>query len=389
MGLIFIWKCLSIIIITDTIRNRRIRYPAIVGIIIFIISYCIVEFKLLYTTFYTKSFIFHRIERDITKIRSTDLISNIKKTISLFIKTHYHTGSFITFAVIIAFIIAFFIAWRKNRLKPIFFWLPMTIVTICLIRGFYYFLVWSLGLGNFISLLKTFGWNRIFFLLPLLWFLLFAVSLNEISKFRGYNVIIYSLLILHLVLIGIENKEYQQNFQQLIMKVNVSVSEKILPNFKQFFAKNLFSQIKSYINIPQEDYKVVSIGIHPSIAQYNDFHTLDSYQYLYPLEYKHKFRPIMAKELAKDKELKNYFDFWGNRCYVFVSELKDKFQLCYKNKDCNIDNLDINTVALKELGGKYIFSAASINNYKQLNLTFEKLFKNKDSIWNIYLYKVN
>ena len=70
--------------------------------------------------------------------------------------------------------------------------------------------------------------------------------------------------------------------------------------------------------MPVEDYRVASIGIHPAIAQYNGFYTLDTYNNFYPLSYKHEFRKIIEKELEKNKKIRNYFDAWGGRCYFFT-----------------------------------------------------------------------
>ncbi|MDQ0218917.1 hypothetical protein J2S21_002011 [Peribacillus cavernae] len=55
-------------------------------------------------------------------------------------------------------------------------------------------------------------------------------------------------------------------------------NEKIInqnnPSVNEFYAEKLFQNIKEHIAQPQEDYRVVSIGIHPAIAQYNGFYTI-------------------------------------------------------------------------------------------------------------------
>lgn len=383
---IFMICVLGIILAADTIKNRKFNYYFFVWMIIFTALCFVAEYRLMYGTFFAKGYVPHRVEWDFTVLLRLDFESNIKRAQSLLQETHYHTGSFNTYVIRLAFMGALVFAWWNHRLKPILFWLPLAIVSVCLICGFYHFLAWSVGLGNFIPFLKTFQGDRFYYLLPLLWFLLFAVSLNEISEFKKFNYIIYGLLILHLIWIGTYNEEYQQNFRQLF----AAESEQKLPNFKQFFADSLFLQIKNYIDTSPENYRVISIGMHPSIAQYNGFYTLDSYQNTYPLEYKHKFRQIIDKELKKDQGLRNYFDAWGSRCYVFSAELRNKcYVMCSKYKNDTIDKLEIDINALKALGGQYIFSAVPINNFEDLNLTFEKTFEDQDAYWSIYLYKVN
>lgn len=391
MAGVFIICALSTILVVYTISKKKVSYQYLAWLIVFVTLYCVVDYKLIYGTLFAKDFVSHRTDWISYPLEIANWVYfTIKNAADLFFKTQYHTGSFKTYAVILTFIIAFVMALRGKRLKPILVWLPLTIVTICLFYGLYAFLVHGLGLDNFMPFLIMFQGVRFYFLLPILWFLLFAISLNEISKLNKYKYIIYILLVLHFALVGIENRDYRHNLIQVIAKTVAPEYERKLMSFERFFAEKLFSQIKNYISAPTENYRVVSIGIHPSIAQYNGFYTLDSYQQAYPLKYKHKFRRIIAKELEKNKELESYFDTWGNRCYIFVSELRDKCYLeCYKNRNYSIDNLEINTKALKELGGKYILSAVSINNYEELSLSYEKLFEDKDSCWKIYLYKAN
>jgi hypothetical protein len=106
---------------------------------------------------------------------------------------------------------------------------------------------------------------------------------------------------------------------------------------------------------------------------------------------------IIEKELEKRESLKKGFHINAKRCYVLVSELhgtKATRGLAYtrgitgKENNLKIKSLDLNTKALKEMGGEYIFSAVEILNYQENQLQFEKVFERKDSPWKIYLYKV-
>jgi hypothetical protein len=138
--------------------------------------------------------------------------------------------------------------------------------------------------------------------------------------------------------------------------------------------------------LPVEDYRIVSIGIHPAIAQYNGFYTLDTYNNFYPLSYKYEFRKIIEKELAKNKTIRTYFDEWGGRCYIFTDEL-GKHYMFNKNTKKRLKNLQLNIEQFKKMGGRYIFSAVLIENAAENNLSLEKVFVSKESAWKIYLYK--
>lgn len=71
------------------------------------------------------------------------------------------------------------------------------------------------------------------------------------------------------------------------------------------------------------------------------------------MEYKHKFRKIIASELERNEWLKSYFDDWGNRCYLFFSEIPGYFNV---EKDTSgINGIRLDTDALQEMGCDYIF----------------------------------
>jgi len=156
--------------------------------------------------------------------------------------------------------------------------------------------------------------------------------------------------------------------------------------YAQFYSKNLFQNIEKFINKDQSSYKVVSIGIHPSIASYNGFYTLDGYSTVYSLNYKYQFREIIAQELEKNQILKKYYDRWGSRVYIFADQIGINY-LRKKNAVYPI-NINLNTSELYDMGGRYIFSTYKIKNYVENNLQLLKIFSNEKSVWKIYLYKV-
>ena len=104
------------------------------------------------------------------------------------------------------------------------------------------------------------------------------------------------------------------------------------------------------------------------IAPMNDINVIDGYYTIYPLSYKIKFRTIIQDELKQNKYLKDYYDNWGSRLYLF-----------YTNKN----NLLINFEEVKKLRAEYIITSFQIQNK---NLEFVYLID--DKISKIYLYKL-
>ena len=232
---------------------------------------------------------------------------------------------------------------------------------------------------------------RFYWLNPVPWGIIFALSLLIIAKIK-YGKTLVSLLVIGQVLFIFTayNPEYRY-------RLGLGNPLHSTLTYKQFYSEKLFKEIDHYIGKPRENYRAVSIGIHPGIAQYNGFYTLDVFSNIYSLEYKHRFMKIIEKELEKNASLKKGFHLNAKRCYVLVSRLhaeKATRGLAYsrgitkKESHLRIENLALNTAALREMGGEYIFSAVEIVDPQKNNLKFEKVFERRESPWRIYLYRV-
>jgi hypothetical protein len=220
----------------------------------------------------------------------------------------------------------------------------------------------------------TFNFARFHFLRPFIIYLLFALScyiLLEIGK--GWRKVIKVLILFQIILLFLVNEE-------VVFRILGT------PSFKEYYAVSQFNEIREYIGLPQSSYRIASIGLHPAVSQYNGFYTIDTYNNFYPLAYKYQFRKIIEKELDKNDRLKEYFDEWGSRCYLFVDELGKKYDY-RKDSGKEIQNLEINIDAFKEMGGQFIFSAVPIQNAEENKIQLMKVFDNRISAWRIYLYK--
>lgn len=157
-------------------------------------------------------------------------------------------------------------------------------------------------------------------------------------------------------------------------------------SWNQFYAEDMFGSIKEYIGIEDDKYRVVSLGIFPSVALENGMYCLDGYSNNYSLEYKHEFRKIIAKELDKNEFIKKYFDNGGNRCYIYSSETLNNFFI-KQGSGIVLEELELDTVQMKKMGCQYILSAVKINGIID-NLKFERLFQQEGVPYEIYLYSV-
>ncbi|WP_242919879.1 DUF6044 family protein [Pontibacter liquoris] len=357
-------------------KTRQWNYSYWLALLLYIGVSAFAEFPLLYATLFDPQFVSHReVWNPFIIAGLPTLAGNIKDMILDTLVTPYHAGSMLTLPVLAALALCVSIKHRITALQGV---LLASIAAIVLWASLNDWLV--LALMDKVKLIKMLNIDRFNFLLPMLWVLLLATSLAALNRTRRWQKVCGgSLLVLVLLGAGIYDKELRNNVQLL---AGHPIKK---PTFAQFYAPELFAQLKQTIGQPTNKYKVVTVGTYPNIALFNGLQTLDGYQNNYPLPYKYKFRKIIAPELAKSTALRNYFDYWGSRCYVFSTEL-DQGKLYPKQDKTVIRNLAIDTGALKSLGGEFLISAVPIAHAAHLQLL--KTFVSPRSFWKLYLYQV-
>lgn len=166
-----------------------------------------------------------------------------------------------------------------------------------------------------------------------------------------------------------------------------------LMSWADYFAEGLMQEIETAIfektGQTQEEYRVASLGMCPAVALEAGFYCIDGYSNNYSLEYKHEFREIIEAELEKCPPMESYFDGWGSRCYLFTEESQNYYYLA-KDADFRYEKLDLNTEKMKELGCKYLFSAAEIEegNADRLGLELLGVFDTEESYYRVWVYKL-
>lgn len=173
-------------------------------------------------------------------------------------------------------------------------------------------------------------------------------------------------------------------------KNNCSVG---LMSWADYFAEDLMQEIDTAIyertGQLKKEYRVASLGMCPAVALEAGFYCIDGYSNNYSLEYKHKFREIIAKELEKSPGMQTYFDTWGSRCYLFTQESSNYY---YRSKydGFRYETLELNTMKMKDMGCDYLFSAAEIEeeNAKRLGMELFGVFETAESYYRVWVYKL-
>lgn len=371
----FICTAFGIYYLYLVIKDHKLYSWFLLGLFFLGTAYLANNIPLLKLYFGNTSFVPHRIEFG----QGQFTLSSVLEVLNMFNYSQPHTGRIPVYIIIYSSLFVFLINKGIDSISK------KTLVAIAAI-----FLIMILY-GAFksicnIPLVREFQFERFYFLLPPLWFILFAVNLRILyyDKHKINGKVLFYLTIIYFIVCSLRlNPEYTELKSSILGNRN-----NIEPTYAQYYDTKLFDQVANYIGKDRKSYKIVNLGIYPAVAQYNGFYTLDSYQNLYSLEYKHKFREIIANELDKSEMLKEYFDKWGNRCYIFSSELEQEY-LIGKNRNISVKHLDINIHALKAMGGVYIFSAVPILNAEELGIKLEKEFTTDESFWKIHLYSLN
>ncbi|MDD6095467.1 MAG: DUF6044 family protein [Clostridia bacterium] len=240
------------------------------------------------------------------------------------------------------------------------------------------------------GVLKSFQVDRVYWLYPMIWFVLLGVGLYVVYSF--FEGKIGKTLMCVLVSVLVFNSVYTgSNIRINNLKSEGKVGSVYRwSSWKEFYAEDMFSEIRDYIGKDQSEYRVASVGLYPSIALYNGFYCIDGYSNNYDVEYKHKFREIIGDELERNEKNRSYYDEWGNRCYILSSELPCREYLITKGSGYHLKELSLDYSVMRELGCEYIFSALPIENESAFDyIEFCKRFESEDCKYEVYLYKIS
>jgi hypothetical protein len=370
LGFFFFLSAMGILWLSDVVVTKRWNLRFISAVIYMTLIYLLVEYRLVFSFLFSKE----PNSRDEYFHAELPLWRVIRLTFKNYLLGHTHVMTIHSLFILPVLFFAFYLIvknrrWAEERTFVFLFFLNFALSAW---YAFWFYEGW-LPLTKKFHFLDTFNFARYHFLRPLVIYVSFAIALKILwQQSKSWKPAVHFLIFCQVLLLFAFNDE---------------IIYRNKPSVKEFYSESLFQEIREYINRPVEEYRVASIGLHPAIAQYNGFYTLDTYNNFYPLKYKHEFRKIIDKELSKNKKIRKYFDKWGGRCYFFTAELGKRYMF-KKHSKTEIKHLDLNLEPFKKMGGEYLFSSVPIVNAAENGLKLEKIFVSKSSPWKIYLYKV-
>ena len=374
---IFILGYLFLFILIDYIITKKFKIKMLLPLLIMFLGYLISNF-----------FGAEKSLRSVSYIPAYLEFKDVFKTILTgFYQGNYHSGdlhNIIVFPVCLIYVLYLNFKYLKENKKELLYsdtinWIFLLIIINSVIYGldsyepFRNFIEFIIPQMNGISIGRTLWLN------PFLWYLTFAMIMCRIkTKKLSYILIVCAMIVLFL-----GKSEYN------IIKLNIEYlrnsitkkENKIPITYKQFYNQQLFEKIKNEINYNGE--YSAAYGMHTGILQYNGIHTLDGYLSYYPQSYKEKFAKLIKPLTDSNEKYAKYFNEWGGRAYIY-SPL-DYYSL---KKHPDNDELKIDPVIFKNMGGKYIFSIVPLDNAEKLGFKLKGKYTEKYSIYDVYVYLI-
>lgn len=282
---------------------------------------------------------------------------------------------------------------EKARLKAMEFCLGWNLLFAAIAAA------WNCALGLWLreklTALGAFQMNRVLWIAPCLWYLFCACGMALIWKMlleTPKNPLSWCCGLAAAAAVcftGIQiflAGDIKTNIQKLR-----DPDYKIL-SFSDYYAIGVMDQVMGFLQeetgMSPREYRVASLGIDPAAALYQGFYCLDGYSNNYSLDYKHAFRELLEPELERSDYLRKYFDDWGNRCYLFSSECPGYYTI--EKNGFYFQDYQLDTEAMRRLGGRYLLSAAYIANAEEIGLKLlrEAPFETACSYYRIFVYEV-
>ncbi|MBQ7919313.1 MAG: hypothetical protein IJ324_05175 [Lachnospiraceae bacterium] len=231
--------------------------------------------------------------------------------------------------------------------------------------------------------------DRIYWIFPFLWMLAFALCLEYAVYMAGcykdYAVkgMLFGIGCVFFLFQGVcilRDSTLNKNIRLLLVDGYSQVT------WESLYMEDVFDEIEAVVETDKNSYSVVSLGMYPSVALYNGFICADGYSNNYDLEYKHAFRKIISGELKKNGEVQDYFDDWGNRCYLATGQ-RGFDAMVQKGNGFVYKKPSFNLKAMEELNIRYIFAAAPVEGagYEEM-LVEGSPFSSENSYYEVWVY---
>ncbi len=385
---VFLCGYLLLLIIIDWVIHKDFNKLLGIALLMMSAGYAVSEYRM-FRLILLKNAITIRQEFVINNLTFGEAVSGIK---DVFLNNQYHCATAHKYVVLPMCVLYFvYLIYRcfksrniSNLIKNPFFIVMVFILLNASLSGMAAgFEPFNIIIVKVFPFMKGILFENVIRINSFLWYFEFVYILIKIydTSFRWLPYVISLCAIAAVLgenttynLIKINYNTIRANYEGQCQSADLSYNE--------FYSETLFDKIKRDINYDGE--WSAAFGMHPAVLSYNQISTLDGYHSWYTLDYKHRFRSIIAPELDNSERMKGYFDDWGGRAYIFSEEVSYQ-----PVRDLGADSVQIriDTEAFKIMKGRYIFSRVEISNAEDLFLGLKGIYTDKNSPYTIYVYE--
>ena len=366
-------------------NNHTLLLRALYIFGLFMVFYAAIEYRILLQVFLHQGFVSHRTER---AHPSLDIPTAIHDAGSLLLTGDgelYTSGQILPFVL---FSIVYVLCIPKQFLNkfPKVLWLFFALhIMLALLAAF-----WNtapLLIVQSLLHIEDINVRRFIYIWPILLYTAWAIALKALPSRWPCSQIILAGQFVYLCFLS---------------QAAIALSDSQAMSYEQFFSAPLFAKVQEAIGEPQSSYRVVSLGLPANIPLYSGFYTLDGYLNNYPLEYKHRFRSVIAPDLDQDGVIFAYmrgkFDWNGNFLNIFTGDLGwyflgDRYvsrgKAQYMMLNAAPIHLKSDLSGFYPFGVRYLLSAVEITDAWKNGLTLVGVFSDKKSPYIIHLYRIH
>jgi hypothetical protein len=364
--------------------NKRALIPqAAFILVLFATFYAAVEYRILLQVFFHQGFISHRIER------GWPLFDMMAALIKMRYELLTGTGEIFISSCIFPFILLNVIwvlcAPRRYLTKfPRPLWLFIALhISMAVLSAFWFtspFLAFQDWLG-----ITNLNIGRFIYLWPILLYTIWALALTALPSKRPYRLAVIAVQFTYLCIVS---QALSAFFDPHAM------------SYEQFFSPRLFAKVRDAIGEPQSSYRVVSLGLPPNVPLYSGFYTLDGYLNNYPLEYKHRFRSVIAPDLDQSDHTAAMVRsrIFGNLLNIYAGDIGWYYfididiapgEAQYRLRQAPPIHMESDLSGFYPFGARYLLSAVEIADAWKNGLTLMGVFADDNSPYVIRLYRIH
>lgn len=379
------------------IRDRKCPVSLFTALVVLMLGFVCFEYRLFYIMLFS----------DEETIRSTMIIASYNRKElwecfkDVFLYGVSHARSAHTYVVLptcaVYFIYVNVKYFKDGQYKKIisdkFNLAILFILFNCIVYTLYYCEPIRNLVETLIPQLKGFSYGRTAFFNTFGWYFAFFIVLKRLYDIYYNNkknsIPVIALALAAIAVVGTTQCEYSDFYNTLYCNAYKLVKHTSVNqlSYKEFYAKELFDQIKEDIDYkPQQS--ACAYALHPAALSYNGITTVDGYCGYYSQSYKETFRQVIEPTLDSVSNWQTYYDNTGYRAYLFSASGENTYDFG-ANAESTPQEININTPKLKELGCEYIFSRVEITNAEKMQLNFVNYYECEQIPYGIYLYKLN